>query len=309
MDLNSPYFKQVDLLVQMLPFVAKYDCFALKGGTAINLFVRDMPRLSVDIDLTYVHVNPRDVALDEIDHSFRSLKDDLTQFLPDLHVTGSVLPGTNTIYKLLTQLGNTQVKIEISPVMRGVIKPSSQMETSAQTRKVFGYASVPVVSFNDLYAGKLCAALSRQHPRDLFDVSILLHNEGLSDDLIAVFLVYLVCGNRPIAELLAPIEHNIDQAFFEEFQGMTTKSVSMDDLQSARSLMVAQINEKLTASQKQFLLSFKQGKPDWDLLAMCGIDQSIEQLPAIQWKLHNINKMPKQKHKAALDKLEKVLYG
>jgi len=72
MDPNNRYFKQVELLVQMLPVVAEYDCFALKGGTAINLFVRDMPRLSVDIDLTYVRVNKRDEALAEIDDSFRS---------------------------------------------------------------------------------------------------------------------------------------------------------------------------------------------------------------------------------------------
>lgn len=164
---------------------------------------------------------------------------------------------------------------------------------------------MPVVSFNDLYAGKLCAALNRQHPRDLFDVLTLLRNEGISEKLLPVFLVYLVCGNRPIVELLAPIEQSIDQAFFQEFQGMTTESVPMEELHRARSLMVKQINEKLTDKHKQFLLTFKQGNPDWDLLNMPG----IEQLPAIQWKLHNINKMPKQKHKVALDKLEKVLYG
>jgi len=229
----------------------------------------------------------------------------LSKLLPGSQVTGSELSGTNIIYKLLTQLGNTQVKIEISPVMRGVVDEPIQLETSAQTRAVFGYASVPVVSFNDLYAGKLCAALNRQHPRDLFDVSILFHNEGISNKLLSVFLVYLVCGNRPIAELLAPIEQNIDQEFFKEFQGMTNESVPLEELQKARSLMVKQINEMLTASQKQFLLSFKQGEPDWDLLNM----PKIERLPAIQWKLHNIKKIPKQKHKAALEKLEKVLHG
>jgi len=123
--------------------------------------------------------------------------------------------------------------------------------------------------------------------------------------LLSVFLVYLVCGNRPITELLAPIEQSIDQAFFQEFQGMTTESVPMEELQSARSLMVKQINEMLTDKRKQFLLTFKQGKPDWSLLNMHG----IEQLPAIQWKLHNIRKMSKHKHKVVLDKLEKVLYG
>lgn len=305
MDPNNPYFRQVEFLVQMLPVVAKYECFALKGGTAINLFVRDMPRLSVDIDLTYVPVNKRKDALTEIDASLRAIKDDLTKLFPGLRVTGSELPGTNIIYKLLTELRNIQVKIEISPVMRGVVNEPVQLETSAQTQEVFGYASVPVVSFNDLYAGKLCAALNRQHPRDLFDISMLLRNEGITDELIDVFLVYLICGNRPIVELLAPIEQGIDQAFFQEFQRMTTESVPMEELQIVRSLMVKQINEMLMDKHKQFLLTFKQGKPDWSLLDM----EDVANLPAVQWKLLNLQKMPKKKHKAALDKLEKVLYG
>ncbi len=50
---NNPFTEQVRLLVALLPRVAKQECFALKGGTAINMFLRDMPRLSVDIDLAY----------------------------------------------------------------------------------------------------------------------------------------------------------------------------------------------------------------------------------------------------------------
>lgn len=57
---SAPYKKQVSLLMRVLPVVAQEQCFALKGGTAINLFVRDMPRLSVDIDLAYLHIKPRD---------------------------------------------------------------------------------------------------------------------------------------------------------------------------------------------------------------------------------------------------------
>lgn len=54
MDSNSPFYAQVQLLLRVLPFVAQESCFALKGGTAINLFVRDFPRLSVDIDLVFL---------------------------------------------------------------------------------------------------------------------------------------------------------------------------------------------------------------------------------------------------------------
>ena len=50
MDNNNIYYRQVQLLVQLLPLIAEEHCFALKGGTAINLFIRELPRLSVDID-------------------------------------------------------------------------------------------------------------------------------------------------------------------------------------------------------------------------------------------------------------------
>jgi len=303
MDQNSRYFKQVKLLVQVLPVITNYDCLALKGGTAINLFVRNLPRLSVDIDLTYVPVNQRDVALSEIHEAFSGLSNDLERLLPGVHVTGSVLAGTSYLYKLVAQLETVQVKIEISPVMRGVVDQPVQMETSSQTQEVFGYASVPVLAFTYLYAGKMCAALDRQHPRDLFDISLLLQHEGINDDLMDVFLIYLVCGNRPIAELLAPIEHEIEEPFFREFQGMTNDTVTLGNLNKARRNLIAEVNEKLTLKHKQFLLSFKQGEPDWSLLKTT----DVELLPAVQWKLYNIRKMSEMKHKVALNKLEQVL--
>ena len=55
---TSIYYKQVQLLMDVIPFIAKEETFALKGGTAINLFIQDLPRLSVDIDLTYLPVEP-----------------------------------------------------------------------------------------------------------------------------------------------------------------------------------------------------------------------------------------------------------
>ena len=60
--ISSSYKAQVDLLLRILPFVAKEENFALKGGTAINLFVRDMPRLSVDLDLNYLPFDNREAA-------------------------------------------------------------------------------------------------------------------------------------------------------------------------------------------------------------------------------------------------------
>lgn len=305
MEPGSPYFSQVELLVRILPLVGRQKCFALKGGTAINLFVRDLPRLSVDIDVTYLPVHARDEALAAMDAALRALQLDLEKQLPGMRVTGASLAGFSYYYKLVAQLDAVQVKIEASPVMRGVVEPSVLMETSAQTRETFGYVQVPVVAFNDLYAGKLCAALSRQHPRDLFDVSILLRNEGLSEQFMEVFLVYLACSNKPMAELLAPVEYKLDQVFVEEFAGMTREPVDVDMLHQTREQLIAEVNRNLTETHKQFLLSLKKGEPEWELLNRPG----VEQLPAIKWKLHNIRSMSRQKHKTAMMKLEKVLYG
>ena len=76
------YKKQVDLLLHVLPYVAKEKIFALKGGTAINLFIRKMPRLSVDIDLTYLPIDSRTVALQNIQNGLNRIKADIENNVP-----------------------------------------------------------------------------------------------------------------------------------------------------------------------------------------------------------------------------------
>jgi len=63
---TTPYREQVALLLRVLPIIGREEAFALKGGTAINLFVRDLPRLSVDIDLTFLPLVDRVAALSAI---------------------------------------------------------------------------------------------------------------------------------------------------------------------------------------------------------------------------------------------------
>ena len=73
LNADNPFYRQVVLLVELLPLVAREPCFALKGGTAINLFIRNLPRLSVDIDLTYLPIQERDNSLAHIDDALRRL--------------------------------------------------------------------------------------------------------------------------------------------------------------------------------------------------------------------------------------------
>ena len=188
----------------LLPHVAKQDCFALKGGTAINLFLRDMPRLSVDIDLAYIPVEDRDTSLAGIDDALFKITNDIERAVPRTSVRSSTLKGTDKRFKLVVSQGSTTVKVEVTPVLRGSVFPTEQRQLSPKAEAEFGFAIVPLLSFEDLYAGKICATLDRQHPRDLYDIHLLLKNEGISERLKNAFLVYLMSHNRPMAELLAP---------------------------------------------------------------------------------------------------------
>ena len=302
MDRSSIYYKQVQLLMQVLPFVAKQACFALKGGTAINLFVREFPRLSVDIDLVYLPMKARDEALDEICEALDVISADLKTAFKDAEITEAYKSKRDSL-RLIVARNGVQIKVELSPVLRGTVYEPNLMEVCEAVEEEFGYVEVPVVALADLYAGKICAALDRQHPRDLFDVKWLLDNEGLTDDIRKAFLVYLSSHNRPMAELLKPQYKELSAIYAGEFANMAETDVPLEELVAVRERLVELIHQGLTESEKGFLLSFKSREPDWALL---GLDD-VSELPAIKWKQINLAKMPDNKHKLALEKLKGIL--
>jgi len=302
MDRSSIYYKQVQLLMQVLPFVAKQTCFALKGGTAINLFVREFPRLSVDIDLVYLPMKARDEALDEICEALDVISADLKTAFKDAEITEAYKSKRDSL-RLIVARNGVQIKVELSPVLRGTVYEPRLMEVCEAVEEEFGYVEVPVVALADLYAGKICAALDRQHPRDLFDVKWLLDNEGLTDEIRKAFLVYLLGHNRPMAELLKPQYKELSAIYAGEFANMAETDVPLEELAAVRERLVELIHQGLTESEKGFLLSFKSREPDWALLGLDGVSE----LPAIKWKQINLAKMSENKHKLALEKLKGIL--
>ena len=300
---DNPYRPQVALLMDVLPFVATERCFALKGGTAINLFVRDLPRLSVDIDLTYLPVQDRATSLAEVGAALERMASSIASQLKGVRVERARAEGQ--VIKLVVWRGRVRVMIEVSPVLRGCVREPAMRGVSPTVEAHFGYIEVPVVHLHDLYAGKLCAALDRQHPRDLFDVRLLLQYEGVDDGLLEVFVVYLLSGDRPLAEMLAPNPQPLATTFEEQFRGMALMPVTVQELEQARETMIALIRTRLTDRQRRFLLSFKGGEPDWSLLNLDGVSE----LPAVQWKLRNIQRMAPAKREQALERLRHVLYG
>lgn len=301
---DSPYFKQAQLMLRVLPHVATEKHFALKGGTAINLFVRDMPRLSVDIDLTWLPLEPRDAALENIGQALRRIADAIRRTVPGATVQEGRARGMEHASKLAVSTADATIKIEPNLVIRGAVFPNEERELCAPAEELFELsASANTLAVADLYGGKLCAALDRQHPRDLFDVKILLENEGVTDDIRRAFVVYLASHDRPMSELLDPVRKDFRHVYEREFAGMVAEHVEYDELAEVRERLINTIRTTLTENEKKFLLSIKRGQPDWRLMPVASIDQ----LPAIQWKLMNIRKMKKEKHEQSMDRLRKAL--
>ncbi len=303
---REPYAAQVALLVRLLPIISeKKDVFALKGGTAINLFYRDLPRLSVDIDLTYLPVQERQASLVQIDETLTSIMEDINK-VPGL-TAKRIAGGGGGATRISADDGNARVKIETSPVTRGIVGNTQTMPVCDRVAEEFGFAETEVVSFEDLYGGKIHAALDRQHPRDLFDITELYENEGLTDALLRTFMVYLASSPRPPHELLDPNNIDLTEAYKDEFVGMTRRSVELDELLAARSHLINDIQKKLGGPIAEFLVGLQEGKPDFELLGL----SAASELPAVRWKLLNLNRLIEndpEKHKQQTDQLEKLLH-
>jgi hypothetical protein len=300
MAVHDGYRAQVELLIRCLPAISSAPDFALKGGTAINLFLREMPRLSVDIDLTYLPVSDRKTALDRIRLQLDVIAETLKRNLPGVKVQR--VDGDAP--KLLVNQAGARIKVEPSVVIRGSLVPPISSELCSAAQETYElFVEIQRLDSPDLYAGKLCAALDRQHPRDLFDVMHLQAAGPIPDTIRQAFVAYLAGHRRPIVELLQPNRKAMDDLFANHFVGMTKEPVELADLEAARTQLFEWAVTSLSDHERRFLLSIKQGEPDWSLLPFEGLDR----WPAIQWKLRNIRQMSSRAHNAALRRLRHLL--
>jgi predicted nucleotidyltransferase component of viral defense system len=272
-----------------------------KGGTAINLFIRNMPRLSVDIDLTYVPVQPRPQSLAAIDAAFGRIIDRIKKGVPGAQIAEARTEGART--RLLVRVDGVQIKIEVTPVLRGCVYQPESRSVAEAVEEAFGFAEMSVVSFADLYAGKLVAALDRQHPRDFFDVRDLLASEGIDDALRRAFVVYLVSHDRPMHEVLRPRRKDISEEFLRGFNGMTVNPITIEQLVAARERLIADIVGKMPSAHRKFLVSFEHGAPNWALLGL----PAAAELPAVKWRQLNLDTLTPEKRTALVGELQKAL--
>lgn len=299
---NDVYKEKVKLLLQLMPFVMQEQVFAVHGGSAINLFVKDMPRYSVDIDLTYVPLADREESISDINAHLKSIADKAKSNLKGLHI----VPNYATC-KLLCEYHGHQVKIEVNQTKRGIIGGELQRKSlcnKAQTE--FGmFCKVEIVPSTLLYGGKIAAALSRQHPRDLFDVKYM----DLPVSSVREGLIFCLLGSdRPIHDSFAPKLIDQREAMENQFKGMTDMEFSYDEFEQTRSKLITDVRNLMTDADKLFLISFENGHPAWEGYEF----EYFKDYPSIKWKLLNLQKLSKTnpvKLQAEADKLAMIFSG
>lgn len=299
------YVAQVDLLLEVLPIVARHSEFGVKGGTALNLFYLDMPRLSVDIDLCYMPIRDRKDSFQDIHRILGEMKSEIEGKLGfAVHPTKPLSDEREA--RLNVSRDKIVIKIEPNYVLRGCLfEPEEKEVTDSVQTKFKKTATALVLNKNDLYGGKFCAALDRQHPRDLFDVYNYFNDGQITTEVKDSFLFYLLSHNRPMQELLDPRDLDIKSTYETEFRGMNTQEVTFEKLLLARKMLQTKLLASFDDQDRNLLLSFADNAPDWSLYRY----PKIKDYPSIRWKLFNLGKADKFKRDSQLSLLESILSG
>ena len=272
--MNDVYRRQVALLIRVMPLVFKIKDFAVHGGTAINLFHRNLPRYSVDIDITYIPIKDWDASIKVINSHLSALKASIEKAVPGIHVIHKT-----DVRKLLCTKDGTTIKIEVNGIKRGILGDTEKMQLCEKAKAEFGMS---------------CFA------------NIVSWSRGItSDDFGAVkngFMLCLLGSDKPIIESLNPNPIDQQEALDNQFEGMTDEPFNYDDYQTARLNLLEVVNQGLTDDDKAFLISFEDGNPDWS--KCCAGDLSY--YPSVRWKLQNIAKLKSSnptKHEEGIKKL------
>jgi Nucleotidyl transferase AbiEii toxin, Type IV TA system len=284
--MNRAYLDAARLLLAVAPSIFRQPGFALKGGTAINLFLRNMPRLSVDLDLVFTdHRAGRDDAMRMIASHLDLIRADLNELGITCHA--ATTQGGDEL-KLFIERNRTRVKVEVNHVFRGTILPIEPRPLTAEAQDTFFTdIEIPLLHPDELYGSKLVAAMDRQHPRDLFDVLKLYEEGGLTGGVVECFACYLAGHNRPIHEVLFANEIDITSSYAKEFEGMTRDPVFPENLLKTRRRLFAELPTSLSDNQRSFLMSLAKAQPDWSLMSC----PHLAEMPALRWKLANLERL------------------
>jgi predicted nucleotidyltransferase component of viral defense system len=297
--MNPATIATVRQLLDIAPVVFATPHFAIKGGTALNLFLHDLPRLSVDIDVVFTdHSLDREAALQAIAAELSAISQKLEAMGYELRQRRNSASNES---QLMVIGPLAEVKVEVNEVFRGTLLPLQQRPLSPATEKEFAQAlTLPLLATAELYGSKLVAAMDRQHPRDLFDVLVLYNTIGLTPEIVDCFVAYLAGHNRPVHEVLAPRLQPLEATFANQFNGMTRDEVNLETLEQVRERLVQELPRSLTHQHRIFLRSLVKNQPLWDCMPF----PHLQELPAIRWKLQNLANLRGKKLVELIERLE-----
>ena len=290
------YAQKVELLLRLVPIIMEEEVFAIHGGSAINLFLKDLPRYSVDIDLTYIPLADRITSIADINLHLKSICEKAKRAFKGMHIT----PKFDTC-KLLCEYQGRQVKVEVNQTKRGIIGGVVlTLPLSDKAQNEFSlYCEAKIVPLTLLYGGKIAAALSRQHPRDLFDVKYM--DVPLSD--CREGLIFCLLGSdRPIHESLAPSLIDQRDAMANQFDGMTDVAFTYEEFEATRTQLIENVKALMTEVDREFLVSFESGQPQWDGYEF----EYFKNYPSVQWKFLNLQKLSKQNPQKLNEEADKL---
>jgi predicted nucleotidyltransferase component of viral defense system len=301
MDLK--YLNQVSFLLRILPEIERFPNIALHGGTAINLFHHDMPRLSVDIDLTYIPFSQREKDLESIRKILKNLGLRLLKTIPEIKLHSHT--NAEEDFKLICRLGNSQIKVEVNTINRGLISEPEIRPLCSTVQTTFKtFMEMRLVPVSQLFGGKIVAALDRQHPRDLFDTKKLLDRNGMNNEIMAGFLFCLLSSKRPIHEILQPVFIDQKNVIDNQFKGMANEPFTYEMFESERKRLLEIIFNKMTLRQKNMILSLVKCEPEW-------LYGDWSHFPGIKWKIDNLKTLKMEnpmKYKLQIEKLERLFF-
>lgn len=282
--MQERYKKQVALLLSILPEVAKEECFVLHGGTAINLFIREMPRLSVDIDLTYLPIDDYETSLIEIQAALHRISSSTKRVIKNVTISDRGKPS-----KLFIQTDDAIVKIEVNLMSRGTLDVPSKIRLCKRAQDAYdSFVEMQVMDEGQLFGSKFCAGLDRQHPRDLFDIRYVLKTTGLTAAMKTGFIFHLVSHERPLHELLLPNWKDQRSAFSNQFSGMTEEAFDYEEYENVRRSFLKTIQSAINERDIDFLNSLINREPDWTIY-------NFKDFPSVAWKLKNLQTLFQEK--------------
>lgn len=287
------------------PFLTR-ERLALKGGTALNLFILDVPRLSVDIDLNYIGAADRDTMLAErpkVDQAIdavcrregfavrRAARDEHAGGKWSLRYESSVGEGGNLELDI-----NFLLRVPLWPIAN----QDSRQVGSYQARKI------PVVDLHELAAGKLAALLSRRAVRDLYDAHRLLTLELPDRDKLRLAFVVYGGVNRKDWRTVSAKDVAFDASELEQQLLPLLRTAEAGQLVSSDKWgekLVAEGRQRLdavlpfSAREREFLDKLMDhGEIDPSLLTDDGeLRERIRQHPGLQWKALNVRQFKLKK--------------